>query len=391
MNCKICMKKFDKDIRQPIKISCNHTFCSDCLQDIKFRSEQNYECPLCQTPVELEQFNYSVLSILQGNSTSRDEIKKNFREIEETIKDISVKCEQKHQDIENKIDSLKSKIDERTNELISMIYARKDLLMQEADILQIDLKKKINSISDTKYINTTSSCENMNKSELEILKNKINQTKKLLQTNTTKLYRCDNLIWLQDDNEKETNIGKIINSDLEENYFAAEKLHKSNDFEKAIEYLNKVTDINDGFAEAHFLKGKCFENMNKRDKAIESYNKAIKSNHIKALNSKGFLISNKKEAKMLFEKALELNKNPVSDQELCNEGESYFGLNMHQYAIYSFEKAIELNPNNSQSIRYRGMCYEKLEKYKDILNALNNPSTGDDSDCPEKKINLKTF
>ena len=90
----------------------------------------------------------------------------------------------------------------------------------------------------------------------------------------------------------------------------------------------------------------------------------------------------------MFEKALELNKNPVSDQELCNEGESYFGLNMHQYAIYSFERSIELNPNNSQSVRYRGMCYEKLEKFKDIINSFKNPNSDDNDECPmQKKLN----
>ena len=102
MNCKICMKKFDKEQRKPIKISCNHTFCSACLENIKLNPESNYECPLCQTPVDLEQFNYSVLSILDDNQISREDIKKNFQEINESITLISDKCEQKHLAIEKK-------------------------------------------------------------------------------------------------------------------------------------------------------------------------------------------------------------------------------------------------------------------------------------------------
>ena len=143
MECKICNKKFDNQFRKPIRISCEHTSCSVCLKNQKTKSNPSYKCTICQVPIKIEQFDYSILDVLDGNSELNNEIKNDFQEVEKTTKEITDTCKQKTIEIANKIDVLKSKIEDRANELINMINTRKVTLIEEADKLHADLNKKV--------------------------------------------------------------------------------------------------------------------------------------------------------------------------------------------------------------------------------------------------------
>ena len=371
MECRICFERFDKQLRVPTWVSCGHTYCSKCLEDMK-ESGRNYICPTCRNQITDEKTNYAVIDIIDLNPVFdinagiRIDIKKSFKEIEETIREVGEKCRKKSLEITHKIDDIKMAINERARELVSMITIRKDLLVDEADKLKTKLNKKVSFIADTRYIKPIA-CETMLKPELDILRNKINETKKLLQMNQNKLDQIENLIMFRLDDAKELRIGEIGNPDQTEYFYNAEQCYKSNQFVKAIENLNKVIEINASFVEAYFLTGRCLERLNKNDLAIQVYEKAIEFNHVRSHNLKGFLLANKTEAKILFERALELNKTPISSQEFFNKGESYLGLNNYTEAIKCFEISIELNQNNPDSFRYKGVCFEKLEKYHEAI------------------------
>lgn len=78
----------------------------------------------------------------------------------------------------------------------------------------------------------------------------------------------------------------------------------------------------------HVLKAKCFIQLNKIDEAIIFLDKAIEVNNISVLNLKGneIVAQNESESKKLFERALDLNKNP-NDAECCfNQGVSLSNL-----------------------------------------------------------------
>jgi tetratricopeptide (TPR) repeat protein len=134
----------------------------------------------------------------------------------------------------------------------------------------------------------------------------------------------------------------------------AEEYFKLNEYLKAIECLDNVINTNDSIKEAYFLKGRCLESISKIKEAVEMYDRAIEKNHIGAHNIKGFLRSDKPDSRILFERALELNSNPMNAQDFFNKGDSLQGLGKHQEAINSYERAIQLNPNHADSYNNKG-------------------------------------
>ena len=198
MDCRICFEKFDKHLRKPIWVGCGHTFCFKCLEDMK-HAGRNYICPTCRKQISDEITNYAVLDLIDLNPVFdvniglKNEIKKGFRDIDEAIRDVGDKCKKKSLEITKKIDLIKLSINERARELINTITTRKDLLIEEADKLKIKLKKKVDIISDTKYMRAIA-CDTMAKQELDMIRNKINETKQLVQSNQNKLNQIENNI-----------------------------------------------------------------------------------------------------------------------------------------------------------------------------------------------------
>jgi tetratricopeptide (TPR) repeat protein len=151
----------------------------------------------------------------------------------------------------------------------------------------------------------------------------------------------------------------------------SEQLFQSNDFLKAIEYLNKLNEIKDYFVEADFLKAKCYEQLNMHDLALEFYHKSAENNHVEAINHKGLILNNDIESKKLFEKALELNKNPKSSKDFKNKGDSLLGLNKHNEALQCYDKAIQSNPNDAVLFNNKGASLSIMGKYQDAISCFN--------------------
>ena len=66
--CDVCFEPFDEDNRVPLVLSCGHTFCAPCLQDLQNRS-QGIECPSDRVrearPFSALPRNYALLEILE--------------------------------------------------------------------------------------------------------------------------------------------------------------------------------------------------------------------------------------------------------------------------------------------------------------------------------------
>lgn len=193
----------------------------------------------------------------------------------------------------------------------------------------------------------------MEKKELEDLLNELTETSELVNTSRSELDKIDCLIEFRIDEHNEYEIGRIdcncfANNNQSESYYEqAVQLIKSNNYYEAIRCLNKVTEDGMWFRmdEAYFLKGKCFTRLNKIDDAMIQFDKAILLNHVGACNYKGFLVLDKTDARLLFEKALELNDDPSTAEEYYNKALSLDGLENYMYAISYYDYAIELNPN----------------------------------------------
>ena len=148
--------------------------------------------------------------------------------------------------------------------------------------------------------------------------------------------------------------------DLEE----AEICFSSFKYLEALECLNRIQEP----AEVYFMQGKCYEKLNKRVEAKLFYGKAIDMDHVGAHNSLGFILDKRKpESKTLFQNALRLNCDPQTSIDYINKGDSLDGLERYQEAIDSFQKAIELNPNDAIAIRKKGRSLHNLEKYDEAI------------------------
>lgn len=100
-------------------------------------------------------------------------------------------------------------------------------------------------------------------------------------------------------------------------------------YELAIEYLNKIIKNNPKDAGAYFDRGLAYLSLGKYDQAIADYNKVIKIN-------------------------------PNNAGAYNNRGLAYYGLGKYNRAIADYNKAIELDPNDALYYNNRGNAYDKI-------------------------------
>ncbi len=92
--------------------------------------------------------------------------------------------------------------------------------------------------------------------------------------------------------------------------------------------------MNPNFAEAYNNRAAAYGKLNKHERAIEDYDKAI------ALN-------------------------PNFAETYNNRGNAYGKLNKHERAIEDYDKAIALNPNYAEAYGNRGIAYSRIRRYEE--------------------------
>ncbi len=231
-------------------------------------------------------------------------VKSSLKEIKEAQNELHLQCNLKLDEINNRIDEIKTTVNERTAHLISKIKAQQGFLIGEANKIQQNITEKIQSILDADFFDPNINCEIMEKKELEDLQTKLDETKEVVSSNLTELNQIDCMVEFKLDEQNEYEIGRIDNGNTanetvnQSQSYYEEALHliKSNRYFEAIKHLNKVTEdglwfrMEDGIEDAYFIKGKCLVRLNKIDEAIVQFDKAIQLNHVAAHNYKGFLI-----------------------------------------------------------------------------------------------------
>ena len=59
MNCQLCLEPFDNSFRKPYNLSCSHTFCIICLNDLK----ENV-CPNCKKLITEKHSNEAIMELI---------------------------------------------------------------------------------------------------------------------------------------------------------------------------------------------------------------------------------------------------------------------------------------------------------------------------------------
>ncbi|MBI5203982.1 MAG: tetratricopeptide repeat protein [Nitrospirae bacterium] len=138
---------------------------------------------------------------------------------------------------------------------------------------------------------------------------------------------------------------------------------KATEFSKEIERLKKELEIAKADTKKPAYKAD--------EKKIEQYNEAVKGLSATDWFKKGLTLGkagNHQEALNAFNKAIELN--PQDTATHYNRGTAYSNLGNYQQAINDFNKAIGLNPQDAEAYNNRGVAYSNLGNYQQAINDL---------------------
>lgn len=161
-----------------------------------------------------------------------------------------------------------------------------------------------------------------------------------------------------------------INKLLEE----SGKHYANKDYEKAIEYCDKVIAINPNISNAYNNKALALDELKKHEEAIEIYNQAIKlkPNSPNFHTNKGNALAKQgkyEEALKNYDKAIKLDTDYIKAYN--NKGIALFYQKKYKEAIEVYNKVIELDPNNAVPYSNKGLVLSELGKHEEAIQTYN--------------------
>ena len=181
----------------------------------------------------------------------------------------------------------------------------------------------------------------------------------------------------------------IFGSDEEKYYDKAHGYFDKGDFEKAIEYLDKLLEINPSSIDALSNKGITLNNMGRFDEALSYYNKVleIEPNNTITLINKAYIlmhdIKDYEEAvkyynillkmdKKVFKEKIEYSNFKYPDILLHiwnNKGIALFNLGKYEEAISCYNETLKIDPGNLKALNSKKLAGNKLN------NIQSNPGS----------------
>ena len=176
--------------------------------------------------------------------------------------------------------------------------------------------------------------------------------------------------------------------------------YENGNYDKAIEYFNKVLELNPNYAEIYFARGSIFDAKENYTSAIADYTKAIKlnRNYIEAYFNRADTYHKKKDYdNAIIDYTMAIYSDPndeifyfnraevykdakdydkaIADYTVAiyldsdyadaykNRGDSFYNKELYDKAIADYDKAINLDSNNKESYFNRGITYHNKELY----------------------------
>ena len=135
---------------------------------------------------------------------------------------------------------------------------------------------------------------------------------------------------------------------------------KANRYNEALDYFNRVLELDPDNALALYNKGYCYYSMKQYDRAVPEFDKAIEINPRDSISYlyKGLIKYYKQDypgSIELYNKALEIY--PRYPMALYNRGISKGQLKDYAGAIEDFTNAIKYNPDFTDAMYNRGLAY----------------------------------
>ena len=150
----------------------------------------------------------------------------------------------------------------------------------------------------------------------------------------------------------------------------ADSLCNEKEYKKAIEYYDKIIELNPGIYSVCYSKGIILDSMEIFEEAVKCYDEAIKINPFedKFYSSKAYSLDclfKYEEAIVCYDEAIRLN--PKEAITYNNKGYALLLLDKYEEAIKCFDKAIELNFNDKGIYVYKAQALESLYRYKEAI------------------------
>ncbi|BBM87970.1 serine/threonine-protein kinase [Candidatus Uabimicrobium amorphum] len=117
----------------------------------------------------------------------------------------------------------------------------------------------------------------------------------------------------------------------------------------------------------HFMytnRGKAYERLGKRKKAIADYNRAIAldANHYFAFFNRGVLFQKAKPHRAISDYTQVIKLHPSYYKAYYNRGQVYYDLAKYQEALADFSKVLSIVPEYVHAYFWKGLTYRKLNK-----------------------------
>jgi|SRR3989344_2089511 len=144
--------------------------------------------------------------------------------------------------------------------------------------------------------------------------------------------------------------------------------------EKAKKCFSDAIALNDRFAKAYNLRGRCFKYLDNYELALTDFLKAIEINPgfgeaWRNLGNAYLYLGKFEEMVLAFDRSVKLM--PNSALAMNNRGYGYFRMGKHILALRDHEKAIYIDPNYSEAYYDKAMVLKVLGRDKEAQEALS--------------------
>ena len=123
MNCEICFNPYDHSIHKPYVLSCPHTFCIGCVNQLTVN-----KCPTCNTEISIKNPNIALLNLIP--ESSYDKLKaafeKTLNELTDIMNTVNVKGEPKLIEFLEKVISTRNSIKNEISKFIELVKSSEE-------------------------------------------------------------------------------------------------------------------------------------------------------------------------------------------------------------------------------------------------------------------------
>jgi len=143
-----------------------------------------------------------------------------------------------------------------------------------------------------------------------------------------------------------------------------------NDFSTAIDYFNKVLNLNPNNTEVLFMKGMAHNYLKQYELAIADFDKSLALSPSQPevyYNRANTYVNLQKIDNALADYANAIHFNPTIPEVYFNRGNIYYNRGQFKEALQDYSKSVEINPEYTKAYFNRGLAYKTTEQYPQAI------------------------